>query len=115
MAPRRAIEAKLQTLRQAVRKESHIRLKHESLKSAYLEAILARGDRGMSRFLLEVHRQQGNWRRAAKQLEFDVEAFVGHTIDTATPLAWDFLARDRQRQRLHREHDRALALSLVPT
>ncbi len=30
MAPRRAIEAKLQMLRQAIRKESHIRLKHES-------------------------------------------------------------------------------------
>ncbi len=115
MAPRRAIEVKLQTLRQAIRKESHIRLKHESLKSAYLEAILARGDRGMSRFLLEVHRQQGNWRRAAKQLDFDVASFVGNPIDTGTPLVWDFLAGDRQRQRLHREHDRALALPLVPT
>ncbi len=114
MAPRRVIEAKLQTLRQATRKESHIRLKHESLKSAYLEAILARGDRGMSGFLLEVHRQQGNWRRAAKQLDFDVEAFVGQTIGTETPLAWDFLASDRQRQRLHREHGRALALPLAP-
>lgn len=114
MAPRRAIEAKLQTLRQAIRKESHIRLKHESLKSAYLEAILARGDRSMSGFLLEVHRQQGNWRRAAKQLDFDVEAFVGQAIGTEMPLAWDFLADDRQRQRLHREHEHALALPLAP-
>ncbi len=114
MAPRRDIEAKLQTLRQAIRKESHIRLKHESLKSAYLEAILARGDRGMSTFLLEVHRQQGNWRRAAKQLDFDVEAHVGQTIGTEAPLAWDFLAGDRQRQRLHREHGRAMALPLAP-
>ena len=73
MAPRRVIETKLHTLRQAIRKESHIRLKHESLKSAYLEAILARGDRGMSGFLLAVHHQQGNWRRAAKQLDLDVE------------------------------------------
>ncbi|PON17295.1 radical SAM protein [Candidatus Entotheonella serta] len=114
IAPRRSIEAKLQILRRAIRKESHIRLKHESLKSAYLEAILARGDRGMSGFLLEVHRQQGNWRRAAKHLDFNVEAFVGQTIDTETPLAWDFLSGDRQRQRLHREHGRALALPLPP-
>ncbi len=113
MAPRRAIEAKLQTLRQAMRKESHIRLKHESLKSAYLEAILARGDRSMSGFLLEVHRQQGNWRRAAGQMHIDVDAFVGRTIDTETPLAWDFLEDERQRQRLHREHQRALAPPLA--
>ena len=108
MAPRREIEAKLRTLRQAIRKESHIRLKHESLKSAILEAILARGDRHMSQFLLEMHRQRGNWRQAAKRLAFDVESFVCTPLATEAPLAWDFLANDRQRQRLHREHGRAL-------
>jgi radical SAM superfamily enzyme YgiQ (UPF0313 family) len=114
MAPRRVIETKFHTLRQAIRKESHIRLKHESLKSAYLEAILARGDRSMSGFLLEVHRQQGNWRRAATHLGLDVDGCVGQSLDTEVPLAWDFLAAHRQRQRLHREHERALALPLAP-
>ena len=114
MAPRRVIEAKLQTLRQAIRKESHIRLKHESLKSAYLEAILARGDRRLSEFLLEVHRHHGNWRRAARQLAFDVERVVCTPLESNMPLAWDFLESDRQRQRLQREHGRALALPLLP-
>jgi radical SAM superfamily enzyme YgiQ (UPF0313 family) len=114
MMPRRSIEAKLQTLRQAIRKESHIRLKHESLKSAYLEATLARGDRHMSRFLRAVHHQQGNWRRAARQLAFDVETFVCTPLATESPLAWDFLSQDRQRQRLHREHGRALSLPSAP-
>ena len=113
MAPRREIEAKLRTLRQAIRKESHIRLKHESLKSAYLEAILTRGDRRMSRFLLESHRQQGNWRRAAQHLAFNVDQFVCTPLDTDASLAWDFLENDRQRQRLHREHGRALDLPVV--
>jgi len=113
MAPRRDIEAKLRTLRQAIRKESHIRLKHESLKSAYLEAILTRGDRRMSRFLLESHRQQGNWRRAAQHLAFHAEQFVCTPLDTDASLAWDFLENDRQRQRLHREHGRALDLPVV--
>ena len=113
MMPRRSIEAKLQTLRQAIRKESHIHLKHESLKSAYLEAILARGDRHMRTFLLAVHNQRGNWRRAARQMGFDVEQFVCTPLATDITLAWDFLAQDRQRQRLHREHGRALALPAV--
>ena len=113
MAPRRDIEAKLRTLRQAIRKESHIRLKHESLKSAYLEAILTRGDRSMSRFLLEAHRQQGNWRRAAQHLAFNAEQFVCTPLDTDELLAWDFLETDRQRHRLHREHGRALDLPVV--
>lgn len=110
MAPRRDIEAKLHTLRHAVRTESRLRVKHESLKSAYLEAILARGDRGMGGFLLEVHRHQGNWRRAAARLNFDAEGFVCTPLPTAVPLSWDFLASERQQQRLQREYGRALAV-----
>lgn len=108
MAPPQEIEAKLQTLRHALRHESHIRLKHESLKSAYLEAILARGDRSTGRFLQATHSQGGNWRRAAQQMAFDWERFVCTPLAEATGLPWDFLADDRQLQRLHREHARAL-------
>ena len=71
MAPQRTVKAKLNTLRQALRRESSIRLQHGSLKDDYLEAILARGDRRLGAFLLETHRQQGNWSRAAKALGFD--------------------------------------------
>jgi radical SAM superfamily enzyme YgiQ (UPF0313 family) len=109
MAPPREIEAKLQTLRQAMRRESHLHLKHESLKSAYLEAILARGDRHMSRFLLAIHHQGGNWRRAAQQMAFDWERFVCTPLAEEHTLPWDFLANARQMQRLQREHTRALA------
>ena len=55
MAPPRVIKTKLHTLRQAMRHESHIRLKHENLKHDYLEAILARGDRRPARFFALPH------------------------------------------------------------
>jgi radical SAM superfamily enzyme YgiQ (UPF0313 family) len=107
------IEAKLQTLRHAIRKESHIRLKHESLKTAYLEAILTRGGREMSRFLLATHQQQGNWRRAAQQMGFDWQRWVGTTLAEDTDLPWDFLGNARQHTRLQREHGRAFALPIT--
>jgi radical SAM superfamily enzyme YgiQ (UPF0313 family) len=109
MAPPREIDAKLQFLRQALRRESHIRFKHESLKTAYLEAILARGGRSMRQFLLATHAQRGNWRRAAQHLAFDWEHFVCTPLAENVELPWDFLADGRQLQRLHREHTRALA------
>jgi len=108
MALPRIVKAKFQTLRQAIRHESHIRLKHENLKQDYLEAILARGDRGLRDFLLETHRQQGDWPRAARRLGFDTEAFVCTELSQQASQPWDFLASARQKQRLHREHDRAL-------
>jgi len=113
MAPPRVIKAKLHTLRQAIRHESHICLKHESVKHDYLEAILARGDRRLRDFLLETHRQHGDWPRAARQLGFDVEAFVCTALSQQASLPWDFLASERQMQRLHREHTRALALPVL--
>src|SRR5215468_6894666 len=113
MASPRVIKAKLHTLRQALRHESHIRLKHENLKHDYLEAILARGDRSLRGFLLETHHQHGDWPRAARQLGFDVEAFVGTALSQQARLPWDFLVSERQIQRLHREHDRALALPVL--
>ena len=113
MAPPRVIKAKLHTLRQAIRHESHICLKHENVKHDYLEAILARGDRRLRDFLLETHRQQDDWPRAARQLGFDVEAFVCTELSQQAPLPWDFLASERQMQRLHREHARALALPVL--
>ncbi|MGQ4809626.1 hypothetical protein NKDENANG_03049 [Candidatus Entotheonellaceae bacterium PAL068K] len=110
MAPSRVLEARLQRLRQAVCQESHIHLKHESLKSAYLEAILARGDRRMSRLLLAMHRQRGHWRRALQQLAFDWQHFVCTPLAAKAALPWDFLANDQQQRRLHREHARALGI-----
>jgi hypothetical protein len=115
MATPRLIKAKLHTLRQAIRHESHIRLKHENLKHDYLEAILARGDRRLRDFLLETHRQHGDWPRAARRLGFDAEAFVCTELSQQAGLPWDFLANERQMQRLHREHDRALALPVLAT
>lgn len=110
MAPQRDIQAKLHILRQALRRESHMRLHHGSLKADYLEGILARGDRSISAFLLETHRQGGHWPRAAKRLGFDVEQFVCTPLPEDTVLPWDFLANARQLHRLQREHQRALAV-----
>ena len=110
MAPQRDVKAKLHTLRQALRRESSIRLQHGSLKDDYLEAILARGGRQLGAFLLEAHRQRGNWTRAAKVLGFEAIDWVCQPLSRDAILPWDFLETDRQRQRLHREHDRALAV-----
>jgi radical SAM superfamily enzyme YgiQ (UPF0313 family) len=113
MAPQRDIQAKLHILRQALRRESHMRLHHGSLKADYLEGILARGDRSMRTFLLATHRQGGHWQRAARQLGFDAEQFVCTPLAEETVLPWDFLASERQLQRLQREHHRALAVPMV--
>ena len=110
MAPQREVKAKLRTLRQALRRESSIRLHHGSLKDDTLEAILARGGRQLGAFLLETHRQHGNWPRAAKALGFDAIDWVCQPLSRDAILPWDFLETDRQRQRLHREHDRAMAV-----
>ena len=62
------------------------------------------------------------WKRTASMvigharrdsLGFDAEAFVCTELSQQAGLPWDFLASERQMQRLHREHDRALALPVL--
>lgn len=113
MATQRDVKAKLHTLRQALRRESSIRLHHGSLKDDYLEAILTRGGRQLGAFLLETHRQRGNWIRAAKALGFDATGWICQPLSRQAILPWDFLETDRQRQRLHREHERAMAVPVA--
>jgi radical SAM superfamily enzyme YgiQ (UPF0313 family) len=115
MAPPPVVKASLQTLRQAVRHESHIRVKHENLKHDYLEAILARGDRGLRDFLIATHQHRGDWQRAARSLGFAAEDFVCTALPEENSLPWDFLANERQLQRLHREHTRAFSLPVLAT
>jgi radical SAM superfamily enzyme YgiQ (UPF0313 family) len=113
MAPPPVVKTKLQALRQAVRHESHIRLKHGNLKHDYLEAILARGDRQLRTFLLATQQARGDWQRAARHIGFAAEEFVCTALPEDAPLPWDFLRDTRQLHRLQREYSRALPLPVV--
>ena len=103
MASPREVRRKLNRIRKALRGTPGVDVKHESLKSAYFEAILSRGGRELSAFLTETVRQDGDWKRAAAELEMDTSRYLGDMADLQS-LPWDFISTEKEHHRLRWEY-----------
>ena len=90
MAPLKVLEKRLELLKKGVRRLSNINLQCESLKEAQLQALLSRGDRSLSEFIIKSD-ATGNWRKAAKELGIDFHEEVTRTIPLDAELPWGFI------------------------
>ncbi|MBT1076450.1 radical SAM protein [Geobacter grbiciae] len=100
-----SLEKKLKYLQQAVGKLPNVRLIAESPKDAWLQALLSRGDRRFSGFLLRAA-ELGNWKRAAREFPVDTDLLVHRTIPLDEMLPWDVIA-SADAERLRREYLKA--------
>ncbi|HEX9638968.1 MAG TPA: radical SAM protein [Acidobacteriota bacterium] len=109
MEPLSVVEAKLRTIRRALRTVGNVEVKEKSLRHGYLEALLSNGDRRLSAFLLQLHRDGGRLTRAGRALAADLESklFGERALDQALP--WDFIVEPAERARLRREYQRAMS------
>ncbi len=103
MASPREVKRKLNRIKKALRGTPGVDVKHESLKSAYFEAILSRGGRELSGFLMETARRDGDWKRAAAETETDISRYLGDMAD-ARSLPWDFISTEKEDHRLRWEY-----------
>ena len=103
MASPKEVKRKLNRIRKALRGTPGVEVKHESLKSAYFEAILSRGGRELSAFLMETVRQEGDWKRAAAELGMDTSRYLGDMADLQS-LPWDFISTEKEHHRLQWEY-----------
>ncbi len=103
MASPREVKRKLNRIRKALRGTPGVDVKHESLKSAYFEAVLSRGGRELSGFLMETARQDGDWKRAAAETETDISHYLGDMADQRS-LPWDFISTEKEHHRLQWEY-----------
>lgn len=106
-----SLEKKLKYLQQAVGKLSNVRLIAESPRDAWLQALLSRGDRRLSGFLLRAA-ELGNWKRAAREFDPDADLMVHRTIPLDEMLPWDVIA-SADGERLKREYRRAFSDSMA--
>lgn len=86
----KSLERKAAYLREAFAPLSNLRMKVESLRDAYLQALLSRGDRRLSAVLFKA-RSAGNWKRAVKELELDTDSMVFGNKVPGEILPWDII------------------------
>lgn len=106
MASPKEVRRKLQRIQKALRGTAGVDVKHESLKSAYFEAILSRGGRELSGFLMETARLDGDWKRAAAELGMDTSRYLGDMADLQS-LPWDFISTEKENHRLQWEYKKS--------
>ena len=103
MASPREVKRKLNHIKKSLRGTPGVDVKHESLKSAYFEAVLSRGGRELSGFIMETVRQDGDWKRAASETETDISRYLGDMADMQS-LPWDFISTEKEHHRLQWEY-----------
>ena len=105
------IRKKIQSIAGAFRGRGNIRIVAEPAKSNYLQALFARGDRRMGRFLLALHNLEGNWMRARKEAALDPDFFVYRLREATEILPWDFIDTGVPKTLLRREFEAAQPLA----
>ncbi|MDD2898496.1 MAG: radical SAM protein [Desulfuromonadaceae bacterium] len=102
-----SLERKVKLLESRVRRLSNVKLKVESLRESYLQALLSRGDRRLSGLLIEMA-EGSNLKKAAKSCGIDTDLYVQRTIGVAEVLPWSIIGTADHKM-LRREYERSLA------
>ena len=107
MEPLPSLEGKVKLLESRLRRLSNVKLKVESLRESYLQALLSRGDRRLSPMLVEMA-EGANLKKAARSCGIDTGWYVGRAIAEDEFLPWSVIGT-ADLATLRGEHDRALA------
>lgn len=103
----RNLAAKLVVIKAGTRRFSNVRVLHENPREAFLQALLARGDRRVADFLELAARLDGNWRRALAEWGEDPAFYTirPRAVDETFP--WDHLEVGVKKAGLLREFQKA--------
>ncbi|HET7343896.1 MAG TPA: radical SAM protein, partial [Methylomirabilota bacterium] len=104
-----ALSRKLATIKQGVGGLSNVRVLHENPREAALQALLARGDRRVADFLEAAARLGGDWRRALREWDGDLDFHTTRPRALDERLPWDHFEVGVKKAGLVREWERAQA------
>jgi radical SAM superfamily enzyme YgiQ (UPF0313 family) len=109
-----ALADKLGTIKRGVRPLANVRVLHENPREAALQALLARGDRRVSDFLEQAARLGGDWRRALREWDGDLDVQTTRARPLEERLPWDHFDVGVKKAGLVREWERARATDAAP-
>ncbi len=109
MANKKYIEASLKRLKKTLSGRKGIEMIAEPTKSAYIQGVLARGDRRVSRALYRAHQSGGakSFSRAMKEEALKDEDYLYREYGEREILPWDVLDMGMKKEYLYEEWRRA--------
>lgn len=108
LADTNLVRKSIRRINAALRKESSINVIHDIPKWNYIQALLSLGDRLVGKILLTVHKSNGNWPRAFKEVNINPDFYVYRQKDLDEILPWGFIDHGVSRKFLVEEYRKAL-------
>jgi radical SAM superfamily enzyme YgiQ (UPF0313 family) len=99
---------KIKKIVHAFRRDKQINVIADVPKWNYVQALLSLGDRRVGDILLAVHRLNGNWQRALKDVNINSDFYVYRQKDLGEILPWDIIEVGIPKKALIKEHNKAL-------
>jgi radical SAM superfamily enzyme YgiQ (UPF0313 family) len=103
-----SLERKVKFLESRLRPLSNVRLKVESLRESYLQALLSRGDRSLAPLLVNMS-EGANLKKAVKLSGIDTDRYVQRDIGEDEFLPWSVIST-ADMVMLRQEYERAFAV-----
>jgi radical SAM superfamily enzyme YgiQ (UPF0313 family) len=107
MEPLKSLERKVKLLESRLKRLSNVKLKVESLRESYLQALLSRGDRRLAP-LLAAMAEGVNLKKGAKTCAIDTDSYVHRDFEADEFLPWSIIGTAEMAM-LRKEYELALA------
>jgi radical SAM superfamily enzyme YgiQ (UPF0313 family) len=103
------LKKKLKYLRQGLQRLANLKIMGEKPDNAFMQAILARGDRRLAPALLDYAKAGGNWPQVLRRNGLQPELFATRPRPRAELFPWEVIDHGIKRDYLWAEYQRALA------
>jgi radical SAM superfamily enzyme YgiQ (UPF0313 family) len=108
MTPVADLKARIKRIQNGLRRVPNVRVHSDLPRWAYVQALLARGDRRVADLLSRVDALAGNWAQALKAEPVNPDFYVLRERDAAELLPWDFIDHRVAKAYLLDDYRRAL-------
>lgn len=116
MAHQKEVTKKLNTIKKSLSKNRRIEVLVESPKEAYVQGVLARGDRRLGDIIAMAAEQGGAkaFKNACREFDFDMDKALYNERELTDPLPWDMLDMQLADGYLATEWQRSLTETYTP-
>jgi len=108
MAETAELKARIKQIKAELGRVPNVRMHSDLPRWAYIQALLARGDRRVADILSRVHAAAGNWAHALKTVAVNPDFYVLRERDLNEVLPWDFIDHHISKAFLQDDYRRAL-------
>ena len=104
-----SLKRKIKQVKTGLKKTANVRVHADVPRWAYLQGVIARGDRRVADLLLLAHKNRGNWPQTFKAAPINPHFYVHRQRESDERFPWDFIDQGIDKSYLLKEYRRALA------